>query len=223
MGEPMIWFVVGAVAAVSAAVLLLTPASLEAFPLPPKVRGVPVKHMALGDVHTELAEHGINPKSAGPDIAGILWKFEGKPFRFIDADPRLVLFVARLSMFLREHGFVSVATAGVWRSPHEAGRAIDLVSFTMSSGRTLGVWKDWGAKPKRPPFRLDASTFEGDFFSWLYEFAATEMTDHAMDPERDKLPPSRIGESSYVLSPDHPDPKQAHDHRDHVHVQIGAT
>jgi hypothetical protein len=130
---------------------------------------------------------------------------------------------------------------------HGQGRAVDLVGALVAAddGTTspVTVWDDWGsvATAVTPggdwpagtgsavSFRLDdpaADEWCRNFFRALYEFAAGEWQDTTSTPDEAGTP-SAIGESSFIMHPDHPadapPPHGRSAHREHMHLQIGVT
>ncbi|MEV6398310.1 peptidoglycan-binding domain-containing protein [Streptomyces sp. NPDC051907] len=142
---------------------------------------------------------------------------------------------------------------------HTGGRAIDFVGVHLTSGgvgRDVHVFDHWAAKPVPAPdrpghvlpqwppgsvprlnYRLaavdDLGTFPADtvatrFFFDLYIWFAEQYQDRTPTP-LDPGPPTTPGETSFVMSPDHPtsDPlpgKHGREaHATHLHAQIGTT
>ena len=121
---------------------------------------------------------------------------------------------------------------------HNSGRCIDLFGADTAKGN-FKVERDWGNqwfvrpdkvhdtswatyKGRQFYYRLDhrvhppGNTAARDFFEWVYEFAQDECRDV------DSGSPSDIGDRSFIMHPDHPDPKREK-HRNHIHFQLGAT
>ena len=137
---------------------------------------------------------------------------------------------------------------------HNQGRAVDFVGVKETiDGKPyiITVFDDWAnksvpnendpTKPRLPnwplgtrplSFRLDPLPSGGDplardFFSDLYHFITAQYQDKT-DTATQSDPPSRIGEGSFVMHPDHPTsaPGTSHGreaHRAHIHMQIGKT
>lgn len=131
---------------------------------------------------------------------------------------------------------------------HGQGRAVDFVGVKAvaddGSEWFLTVSDDWGdvstaATPggnwpddtgANVSYRLDdedADPFTRDFFRSLYEFIASEWQDRSQDADGPDIP-TAIGESSFIMNPDHPAtaPGKANGreaHKSHLHMQIGHT
>ena len=136
---------------------------------------------------------------------------------------------------------------------HGQGRAVDLAGLEGTTGDSsfeLYVLRDWGARsvpdesdpagPRRPQwppgarelsFRLesdpDASSLAAELFAALYDVVAAQWQDRDDQPTG-AAPPTRIGERSFVMHPDHPASNPAGSngreaHANHLHLQIGKT
>jgi hypothetical protein len=69
----------------------------------------------------------------------------------------------------------------------------------------------------QPYFRLDVDdpSGAGAFFYDVYHFLTGEAAD-GFNPAK----PTSIGDHSYILHPDHPDPNVRDSHFDHIHTEI---
>lgn len=177
------------------------------------------------------------------DMAGRVGNVE---FFYIDSprkidrvDPRFAVFLARLAAMLRsQFKITKIRHLGIYpgnaESPddvHNHGRAIDLLAFDGPFGK-LSIKDDWGMKPAPFPerasttyFRLRPADRGYKLFFALYDFLASEAADRSQIPIQGG-PPTKIGDHSFILTPDHPDPDFRPSHsgiRSHVHVQIGPT
>jgi hypothetical protein len=173
-------------------------------------------------------------------------------------DPRNAVGLCRLVRYLRDtwgattfyhSGFITAN-----HDCHEQGRAVDFVGVAgVLDGQeyTLTVYDDW-AKANVPnrakndgtrladwpansadvTYRL-ADRDEADvslakrFFTGLYGFVASQFQDRSAGAAIDETP-STIGQSTYIMNPDHPTSKPGtkngrEAHRLHVHFQIGGT
>lgn len=172
-------------------------------------------------------------------------------FLYIDAprkidhvDPRFAVFLARLAAMLRSQFKVNrIHHLGIYpgksETPddvHNHGRAIDLLSFDtlapLPLNGNLSIKEDWGTKPAPyaekaavTRFRLKPNDRGYKLFSALYSFLASQISDRSQTPAQGG-PPTRIGDHSFILSPDHPDPDFRPSHsglNSHIHAQIGPT
>ena len=148
-------------------------------------------------------------------------------------DLRMAVLAVRLAHFLKA-GRWGVTTIywggmGVGRDQddrHGKGFALDFHGAITRHGK-FDVWKDWGnqtitlpnLKTARswpvgtvPHFRLDVDTQAGGFFKDVYDF----LTREAADATR----PSSIGDRSFIVHPDHPNPALRSSHQDHIHCEI---
>ena len=165
----------------------------------------------------------------GAEIDAVQFHYIGKPMPVSHVTPQFAVFLVRLAQILRRgFGAVALDHAGIYpgqgspRDVHNRGSAIDVIGVTTTDDGTLSVLEDWGKKPKvGPGFRLAQGARGYGLFSTLYDFAAREAED---DPGYNRSkPPSRIGDHSLIITPDHPETGLAARHRDHVHIQIGRT
>lgn len=185
-----------------------------------------------GDVRP-LGTWGTDPTSrldAEGVLAGVEFTYLGSRIPIRRVDPRFLVFLTRLATMLKtKFSASSISHLGIYPSKdpasadvHNQGRAIDL-SDVVTPSASVQVLRDWGQKSKTSSgFRLPPSETAGQIFSAIYNLAAREATDRSTSPFP-RLPPSKIGDSSYILTPDHPNPKYALDHRNHMHLQIGPT
>ena len=191
----------------------------------------------------------LNIKKRGPSgmwvldgaspIEGVEYRYfnddkSGKVTRDIEVTPNMLALLVRLSRYLRSEGVTRVVHAGIFpgrstdaHNAHNRGDAIDLSEFRFKDGDKLNVLEDWGKKPKAAHvvkgenFRLLPTEKGGGFFRRLYSFLSQEATDRG--PGRETTQGTAIGESSYIITPDHPTPYLAASHLDHVHAQTGPT
>ena len=150
-------------------------------------------------------------------------------------DMRLVVLLVRLSQYLRSGrwGVTTIFWGGLGTGRgnpkdlrHEKGFALDFHGATTRFGK-LDVQKDWGDQEitlpngkrvkqwptgGKPQFRLDVTTDAGGFFHDVYHFLTGQAADAAK--------PSLIGDYSFILHPDHPNPKLRPGHQDHIHCEI---
>jgi hypothetical protein len=192
------------------------------------------KKQAWKELETLKAQGIIDFKKKWGTRAQLLFPVSGVDFRAkwsnqpatksYPIDPRLAVATVRLSLWAKKHGVTEIAHMGFMgrssKDRHGQGRAVDLAGFKGVDPKTgiafdYDILRDWGKIPKRQnsPYRLDPSTHKGGFFHNLYGFLTTEF--------RDRKPgPSKIGERSYILCPDHPSPRLSRTHSDHFHVEV---
>jgi hypothetical protein len=154
---------------------------------------------------------------------------------------RLVVLLVRLSQYLNtsKWGVTVIYWGGLGiagqdpQDRHGKGFALDFHGAMTRRGR-FEVLRDWWNRPitlpngkpaphnqwplnVQPYFRLDVDdpTGAGGFFYDVYHFLTGEAAD-GFNPAR----PTSIGDHSYILHPDHPDPNQRYPHRDHIHAEI---
>lgn len=190
----------------------------------------PNEKVALG-----LTIAGVSFALANPHADPAAWK-ETRPL-----DMRLVVLLVRLSQYLKTTWDVTVIYWGglgiAGQNPqdrHGKGFALDFHGAMTRRGK-FEVWRDWGNRPItlpngtpakpynqwpvniQPYFRLDVDdpTGAGGFFYDVYHFLTGEAADGRNPSHR-----TSIGDHSYILHPDHPDPNQRWPHRDHIHAEI---
>lgn len=179
-------------------------------------------------------------------IDGVEYRYvtDDKGVRDLVVTPNMLVLLVRLSRFLRTLGVTRVYHAGIFpgKSPdptnaHNRGEAIDLSSFVFSDGDRLSVLEDWGKKPKPVHVAPSIGGVKGEnyrllptergygFFKLLYSFLSQEATDRGTVAGKslETTVGTKIGESSYIITPDHPRPDLAAAHADHVHAQVGPT
>lgn len=173
--------------------------------------------------------------SMRPRVGDVRFTYLGQARAIERVDPRFAVLLARLARFVRSGGVTEIQHLGIYPGReddpddvHNHGRAVDLSGF-RGTGVDLSVRRDWG--DRKTPYVASAITTSyrlrsGDrgygFFRDLYAFAASEASDRSTGPEQGG-PTTRIGDRSFVLHPDYPDPTYRPKHQDHVHVQIGPT
>jgi hypothetical protein len=194
----------------------------------------------------------LNIKQRGPGmwlidgnapIEGVEFRYNGKKkvsTYDIVATPNMLVLLVRLARFLRSRDVTRVYHAGIFpgvskdpTNAHNRGEAIDLTDFIFQDGDQLSVLKDWGNKPKPvwiagsvdEHFRLLPSEKGYTFFRALYRFLSQEATDRGSKGGKslETTEGTRIGEHSYILTPDHPTPYIAQWHANHFHAQVGPT
>ena len=175
-------------------------------------------------------------------IEGVEYRYaaDDKGSRELALTPNLLVLLVRLSRFLRREGVVRVVHAGIFpgksadaTNAHNRGDAIDLSSFVFSDGDKISVLEDWGKKPKAvhvaggkgENFRLLSTEKGAMFFRRLYSLLSQEATDRGTSGGKslETTLGTRIGETSYIITPDHPRPDLAASHIDHIHAQVGPT
>lgn len=149
-------------------------------------------------------------------------------------DPRFGVLLVRLDAMLAGLGIDELLDIGITHGSsnemdvHNQGRAIDIGGLRGSGvpGGDVRVFRDWGQRPEqgRGIYRLSSGDPGYDLWPAIYAVGSEEGADRntSMSLEGGGLP-TRIGEGSYILSPDHPDPKLHADHQNHIHMQIGRT
>ncbi len=169
----------------------------------------------------------------GANVAGVQHVYyDGAehPRKTIDnLDPRFGVYLVRLDQMLARMGVTELLDLGITHGSdnptdvHNQGRAID-VAGVKGDGIDLNVYRDWGKKPEGAPgqYRLDISDPGYDMFREIYNFGTAEGADRSVTPDQGG-PPTHIGEGSYLITPDHPNPKLHIDHQNHMHMQIGRT
>jgi hypothetical protein len=149
-------------------------------------------------------------------------------------DPRLLVMLLRLTEWdpkLAEIHHLGIFPGGNptdGEETHNRGTSIDLRKFVFTDGDTLDVLSDWGARKKwTGSYRLGLGDKGADWFSDLYDWLAQEATDRPTDGcgfSGDNAGSSAtIGDRSFLITPDHGDPKLATAHRNHIHAQVGPT
>jgi hypothetical protein len=146
---------------------------------------------------------------------------------------RMVVLAVRLAQYLKSSkwgvttifwGGMGVGRASTDR--HGKGFALDFHGAVTRYG-TIDVARDWGdeeiilpnGKTAKdwpagmvPHFRLDVDTNAGGFFYDVYQFLRGEAADAAS--------PTSIGDHSFILHPDTPNPSLRATHQDHIHCEI---
>ena len=156
--------------------------------------------------------------------------------RIDNLDPRFGVYLVRLSQLMRAMGVDEMLDAGITHGGsnpndvHNQGRAIDVVGLRNDRGDLdLNVLRDWGNKPDAGSgnYRLQSGDPGWALFQAIYRFAAVEGSDRSEkvgpDADNNGLRPTEIGESGYILTPDHPNAKLRADHKNHMHLQLGRT
>jgi hypothetical protein len=151
-------------------------------------------------------------------------------------DLRTAVLAVRLGLYLQRESKWGASEIywggmGVGRDEndrHGKGYAIDFHGALTRFGK-FGVAADWGNQPVtlpggktakhwpvnvRPYFRLDVDTLAGGFFYAVYHFLAGEAADNGTNNE------SSIGDRSWILCPDTPDPGLRMHHQDHIHCEV---
>lgn len=147
-------------------------------------------------------------------------------------DPRFGVLLVRLDAMLENRGVTEVLDLGITHGSsnpddvHNQGRAID-VGGLRGSDRSgpfdLRIFRDWGQRPDLGVgvYRLSASDPGFDLFASIYALGTQEGADRSTHPEW--TPPTQIGESSYLITPDHPNADLRSAHKNHIHLQLGRT
>lgn len=141
-------------------------------------------------------------------------------------DPRFGVLLVRLDSLLANMGVSTVLDMGITHGGsdlddvHNQGRAIDIGGL-IGDGIDLRVLRDWGQRPEQGAYRLSIGDPGYALFGRIYELGTQEGADRNTKPEGGV--PTQIGDGSYILTPDHPDPKLHKDHQNHIHMQIGRT
>jgi len=148
-------------------------------------------------------------------------------------DMRMAVLVVRLAQYLKSSrwGVTTIFWGGMGvgrdeNDRHSKGFALDFHGAVTCSAQ-FDVWRDWGnqkitlpngkqasrwPEAQLPYFRLDVDTPAGGFFYDVYHFLTREAADAAK--------PSSIGDRSFILHPDTPDPSLRASHQDHIHCEI---
>ena len=156
-------------------------------------------------------------------------------------DMRLVVLLVRLSQYLNSSpwGVTIIYWGGLGiagsdpQDRHGKGFALDFHGAVTRRGKYM-VRQDWWSRPitlpsgksaphnkwpvnVQPYFRLDVDdpSGAGAFFYDVYHFLTGEAAD-GFNPAK----PTSIGDHSYILHPDHPDPNVRDFHFDHIHTEI---
>jgi hypothetical protein len=161
-------------------------------------------------------------------------------------DLRTVALLVRLSQSLKSGpwGVTAIYWGGLGIGKtgtvdqHAKGFALDFHGADTRRG-TYKVERDWGTKPITLPngkvasqwpatethtyYRLKVrdsspekfSTDAGAFFNEVYRFLTGEARDGS-NPAK----PTSIGEASYIMHPDHPEPSKRPGHSNHIHAEI---
>lgn len=181
--------------------------------------------------------------SGAVPLEGVEFRYKdnkGIVVRDIEASPNMLVLLVRLARFLRSRDVTRVYHAGIFpgnskdpTNAHNRGEAIDLTEFEFADGDRLSVLNDWGKKNKPVSvagaigenFRLLPSEKGYTFFRDLYQFLSQEATDRGTKGGKslETTAGTRIGEHSFILTPDHPTPYLAKAHADHFHAQVGPT
>lgn len=206
---------------------LLTAGALGAIFLLARGRKVAAKDLSFDEALAALPTTRVlrsTPSAAGTvlvqtTLGGVKFSYLGKPSTKAEMDPRMAVLLERLGRFLRGYGVVQVDHMGIYpgisENPsdvHNLGRAIDLSQFIFANGEKLSVYKDWGSKPgANGEYRLKPSDRGYRFFADLYSFLSSEAESGGA-----------LGERSYLLTPDTPNPDLRETHQDHIHVQVSS-
>jgi len=145
-------------------------------------------------------------------------------------DPRFGVFLVRLDILLKKLGVTKLIDLGITHGSdneqdvHNQGRALDVAGL-KGPGIDLNVYRDWGKKPEKPGFyRLSSRDSGYKIFQAIYNFGTLEGADRSCDQTpRPEGPPTKIGQASCLITPDHPSPKLRKDHQNHMHIQVGKT
>lgn len=158
-------------------------------------------------------------------VAGVTFHYVGRETprdHIYSVIPRMAVATARLAMWGRERGVDVMTTRGFGGrsgSRHNEGIAVDIAGFRGTDPTTgqrfdYDVLRDWGQAPDRGSgYRLDRSTGAGAFFYDAHAFMTQQFKDHRRGP-------TSIGDASYIITPDHPNPGLASGHRDHFHIEV---
>lgn len=182
---------------------------------------------------------GVSFTPDNPDAAK--WKAT-KP-----VDLRLIPLLVRLSQSLKSGpwGVTAIYWGGLGIGKtgtvdqHAKGFALDFHGADTSRGK-YKVEQDWGRQPITLPngkvanqwpatethtyFRLKVrdstgpekfTTDAGAFFNEVYRFLTGQARD-GFNPAK----PTSIGEASYIIHPDHPEPLRRPGHSNHIHAEI---
>ena len=214
-----------------------------------KSRDTPARGLSWGDamakVHDAAAAGQIaivredgRTVSIEPHVNGVdlLYMTEsGSTQRAVERlDPRLLVLLLRLTEWDKK--LAQIHHLGIFpgnnptdaEETHNRATAIDFRKFVFTDGDQLDVLTDWGNRKKwTGSYRLGLGDKGADWFSDLYDFLATQATDRPIDGcgfSGDNVGGSaEIGDRSFLITPDHGDPKLAVAHKNHVHVQVGPT
>jgi hypothetical protein len=180
-------------------------------------------------------------------IAGVPFVLDnGKDFPLKPVTLKFAVVLWRLATLLKdEWGATRIFTGGIGigrdDSPgdcHNKGRCVDFFGADTNRG-SFRVERDWGNRTFIRPDKVKTNSWVGYrgkeafwyrlkhqagppandaatlFFETIYKFAQEQCRDI------DGMP-TDIGERSFIMHPDHPDPKREQ-HRNHIHFQLGAT
>ncbi len=142
--------------------------------------------------------------------------------------PRMAVGTVRLAEWARSRGVTEIRHWGYGVNRpgdyHGGGNAFDIAGFRGRDPRTgeefhHDIATDWGRRPRRGDgqYRLDPASTEGRFFQDSYDFLTSEFSD------RRRGGPSRIGDESRVIGPDHPNRRLGEQHENHFHVEVAPT
>ena len=203
----------------------------------------PVSFDAAGNLKYPKAGERVRVQPA--TIAGVDYDHAeaGKVSRLGSLDPAFIVLLYRFAAALKKEWSATAiywGGLGVGREDnpgdaHNSGRAMDFWGAATGKG-TFMVQRDWGSKRVTLPngktsphwpanssktnFRLsedDPKTKAAhNFFLFVYQFLAKEARDSSTGP-------SKIGEKSFIVHPDHPAAGLRPAHQNHIHFQLGAT
>lgn len=179
-------------------------------------------------------------------IAGIPFRLDnGKDFGLKPISLPFAVVLWRLATMLKKDwGVTTIYTGGIGigadATPadcHNQGRCVDFFGADTNRGN-FRVYNDWGMRNFIRPDKKVGRTWLGytgktfyyrlrhlsgpppndaatEFFEAIYKFAQEQCRDMAGMP-------TTIGQPSFIMHPDHPDPKRE-GHQNHIHFQLGAT
>jgi hypothetical protein len=203
----------------------------------------PARAMTVDQALTEMrkyAQQGIvqiiqdgSPMVIGGLVNGVQHNYAGNQVRntIDNLDPRLGVFLVRLDQMLKSKykidTFIDYGITHGGDNPmdcHNQGRAIDFAG-ALGPNVDVNIQRDWGNKSSSGSgYRLSKDDNGYKMFLDIYNFATAEGADRSCDTiPRAEGPPTKIGDHSCVITPDHPDPSLRTAHQNHIHMQIGRT
>jgi hypothetical protein len=143
--------------------------------------------------------------------------------------PRIAVALHDLARLLKDkHDAVQIFHVGIGRGRggakdcHNTGRAIDFVGIKKSDGTVLTVYTDWNLATDadgkalgftRGSYRLAGQDTDAErLFEAIYAFGVKNVNDRGS--------PSKIGDGSEILHPDHPSDGLRADHVNHMHLDV---
>lgn len=187
----------------------------------------------------------------GPVIAGVHHVYldnsgETPRGQIDNLDPRFAVYLVRLDQLLASMGIDTLLDLGITHGSsneldcHNQGRAIDLAGVRGPGKRSflqtlaqreaapidLNVYRDWGKLPERGAgvYRVPSDNPGYAIWKAIYAFGVAEGSDRSCDATpRPEGPPSEIGFSSCLITPDQPSPSLHAAHQNHMHMQILRT